>query len=59
MVLVRLPPQHLGQDTWEGESMRPLHRGHYFTHLPQTWGGSQLRDASRTGKDQTDHLPLD
>ena len=36
MVLVRLPPQHLGQDTWGGESMRPLHRGHYITHLPQT-----------------------
>ena len=31
MVLVQLPHQHLGQDTWEGESMRPLHRRHYIT----------------------------
>ena len=31
IVLVWLPPQHLAQDTWEGESMRPLHRGHYIT----------------------------
>ena len=32
ILLLRLPHQHLGQDTRAGETMRrPLHRGHYIT----------------------------
>ena len=46
---------HLGRRKHETSSQTSLHHSTFC----RPGGGSQLRDASRTGKDQTDHLPLD